>query len=48
VARHILDVHRELARLIEARDAAGARALMDDHVRMIRGRRVAEHRNECC
>jgi GntR family transcriptional regulator, transcriptional repressor for pyruvate dehydrogenase complex len=48
VARHILDVHRELARLIEARDAAGARALMDDHVRMIRGRRVAERRNECC
>jgi GntR family transcriptional regulator, transcriptional repressor for pyruvate dehydrogenase complex len=48
VARHILDVHRELARLIEARDAAGARALMDDHVKMIRGRRVAEHRNECC
>jgi GntR family transcriptional repressor for pyruvate dehydrogenase complex len=48
VARHILDVHRELARLIEAGDAAGARALMDDHVKMIRGRRVAEHRNECC
>jgi GntR family transcriptional regulator, transcriptional repressor for pyruvate dehydrogenase complex len=48
VARHILDVHRELARLIEQGDAAGARRLMDDHVKMIRGRRVAEHRNECC
>ncbi len=48
VARHILDVHRELARLIEAGDAAGARRLMDDHVKMIRGRRVAEHRKECC
>jgi GntR family transcriptional regulator, transcriptional repressor for pyruvate dehydrogenase complex len=48
VAHHILDVHRELARLIETRDGAGARKLMDDHVKMIRGRRVAEHRNECC
>jgi GntR family transcriptional repressor for pyruvate dehydrogenase complex len=48
VARHILEVHRELARLIERGDAAGARRLMDDHVKMIRGRRVAEHRNECC
>ena len=34
---------RELADLIEMRDAAGARALMDDHVKMIRARRVAEH-----
>ena len=42
VARRILDVHRELADLIEMRDAAGARALMDDHVRMIRARRVSE------
>jgi GntR family transcriptional repressor for pyruvate dehydrogenase complex len=25
------------------RDAAGARNLMDDHVKMIRARRVAEH-----
>jgi GntR family transcriptional repressor for pyruvate dehydrogenase complex len=48
VARHILDVHKELAALIENRDAAGARRLMDDHVKMIRSRRVAEHRNECC
>src|SRR5215469_4028968 len=43
VALRILEVHRELADLIEMRDAAGARALMDDHVRMIRARRVAEH-----
>ena len=43
VARRILDVHKELAALIEMRDAAGARRLMDDHVKMIRARRVAEH-----
>ncbi len=43
VARRILDVHKELAGLIEMRDAAGARHLMDDHVKMIRARRVAEH-----
>ena len=42
VARHILDVHRELRDLIEARDGAAARRLMDEHVRMIRARRVAE------
>lgn len=56
VARRILDVHAELLQLIEMRDAAGARRLMDDHVRMIRSRRTAEqtrgakHRNggECC
>jgi GntR family transcriptional repressor for pyruvate dehydrogenase complex len=42
VSQHILDVHRELAKLIEMRDAAGARRLMDDHVKMIRARRVAE------
>ena len=42
VARRILDVHRELAGLIEMRDAAGARRLMDEHVKMIRARRVAE------
>ena len=42
VARRILQVHKELADLIEMRDAAGARALMDDHVKMIRARRVAE------
>ena len=44
VARRILDVHKELLALIEIRDAAGARRLMDDHVKMIRARRrVAEH-----
>jgi GntR family transcriptional repressor for pyruvate dehydrogenase complex len=48
VARRILEVHRELATLIEMRDAAGARRLMDDHVKMIRARRVAEHRDNCC
>jgi GntR family transcriptional regulator, transcriptional repressor for pyruvate dehydrogenase complex len=44
VARHILDTHHELARLIERRDGAAARQLMDEHVRMIRSRRVAEER----
>src|SRR3954451_18272111 len=50
VARRVLDVHRELATLIEMRDAAGARRLMDDHVKMIRARRVAEHHepDHCC
>lgn len=43
LARHILEVHTRLADLIEWRDASGARALMDDHVKMIRARRVAEH-----
>src|SRR5262245_19857073 len=43
VGRRILEVHKQLAALIEMRDAAGARALMDDHVKMIRARRVAEH-----
>jgi GntR family transcriptional repressor for pyruvate dehydrogenase complex len=32
-----------LAALIEMRDGAGARRLMDDHVKMIRARRVTEH-----
>jgi len=50
VARRILAVHRELAALIEMRDAAGAHRLMDDHVKMIRARRVAEHTepDHCC
>jgi len=42
VARHVLEVHRQLVDLIEARDAAAARRLMDDHVKMIRARRVSE------
>jgi GntR family transcriptional repressor for pyruvate dehydrogenase complex len=44
VARRILDAHRDLARLIEKRDGAGARRLMDEHVGMIRSRRVAEEK----
>src|SRR5256885_11777735 len=52
IARRVLDVHRKLAALIEIRDAAGARQLMDDHVKMIRARRVAEHAHDetdhCC
>jgi GntR family transcriptional repressor for pyruvate dehydrogenase complex len=43
LARHIIEIHGKLVDLIELRDAAGARALMDDHVKMIRARRVAEH-----
>jgi GntR family transcriptional repressor for pyruvate dehydrogenase complex len=31
-----------LLSLIEIRDPSGARRLMDDHVKMIRARRVAE------
>src|SRR6202034_2282491 len=42
VAQHIVDVHRELVDLIEARDAVAARRLMDDHVKMIRARRLSE------
>ncbi len=51
VSRRILAVHKELAALIEMRDAAGARKLMDDHVKMIRARRVSErdhHDEGCC
>jgi GntR family transcriptional repressor for pyruvate dehydrogenase complex len=48
VARHILDVHRELVDIIESRDAAAARRLMDDHVKMIRARRVSEDESPSC
>jgi GntR family transcriptional repressor for pyruvate dehydrogenase complex len=54
VSQRILDVHRDLLGLIEIRDAAGARKLMDDHVKMIRARRVSEHAKsklktiDCC
>ena len=52
VARRVLPCTSELAALIEMRDAAGARRLMDDHVKMIRARRVAEHAtcdtDHCC
>jgi GntR family transcriptional repressor for pyruvate dehydrogenase complex len=40
----VLEVHKELAALIEMRDPAGARRLMDEHVKMIAARRVAEDR----
>ena len=54
LARRVLEVHGRLVDLIELRDAAGARALMDDHVKMIRARRIAERGNadstvySCC
>ena len=49
VARRVLDAHRSLAALIGARDAAAARRLMEEHVGMIRSRRVAESsRSACC
>ncbi len=53
VARRVNDVHRELLNLIEMRDPTAARHLMDDHVKMIRARRVAEGKSklrgpECC
>ena len=54
VAKHILEVHGRLVDLIEARDAPAARRLMDEHVQMIRARRVAERRGprdaeeSCC
>ncbi|MGZ3269281.1 MAG: hypothetical protein ACXU7X_13850 [Croceibacterium sp.] len=46
----MLEVHRQLVDVIEARDAAAARRLMDDHVRMIRARRVSEDVDapHCC
>ncbi len=43
LAAHILEIHTKLADLIELRDVTAARALMNDHVKMIRARRVAEH-----
>ena len=52
LAAHILEIHEQLTDLIELRDGAGARALMNDHVKMIRARRVKERANEdnasCC
>ena len=49
VARHILEVHRQIVDVIESRDAAAARRLMDDHVKMIRTRRVSEgDAPSCC
>ena len=53
LAAHILEIHTKLTDLIELRDAAAARALMDDHVKMIRARRITEHghaskEQSCC
>ena len=53
LAQRILAIHTQLADLIARRDAKGARVLMDDHVKMIRARRVAEHGGDkndhgCC
>jgi GntR family transcriptional repressor for pyruvate dehydrogenase complex len=52
VARKVLDAHRKLVALIEARDAGGARQFMEAHVGMIRERRISESRAEsktvCC
>ena len=53
VARRVLEAHRRLVELIEARDAAEARKFMEAHVGMIRERRLVESRREsrrsiCC
>src|SRR6185436_2493022 len=48
VARKILEAHRKLVALIEARDASGARSYMEAHVGMIRERRVAESKSSVC
>ena len=48
VAKKILDAHRKLVALIEARDPPGARQFMEAHVGMIRERRVAESKSSVC
>ena len=48
VARHVREIHGQLVDVIESRDAAAARRLMDDHVRMIRARRVSETETPAC
>ena len=48
VAKKILEAHRKLVALIEARDAGGARQFMEAHVGMIRERRVAESKSSVC
>jgi len=51
---HVQSAHRDLVKVIELHDPSAARRLMDDHVKMIRARRVAEHDtdtaifNACC
>jgi GntR family transcriptional repressor for pyruvate dehydrogenase complex len=48
VARKILEAHRKLIALIEARQAGEARLFMEAHVGMIRERRVAEAKSSVC
>jgi GntR family transcriptional repressor for pyruvate dehydrogenase complex len=48
VARKILEAHRKLIALIEAREAGEARLFMEAHVGMIRERRVAESKSSVC
>jgi len=55
VARRVLDAHRRLTALIESRNAAEARKLMEAHIGMIRERRLSEtsgesqsRRSICC
>lgn len=53
VAEHVLGAHRDLARFIEMRDVTQARRLMEEHVAMIRARRIAEEGGrgiaaDCC
>ncbi len=48
VAKKILEAHRRLVALIEARDASGARQFMEAHVGMIRERRISEPKTVCC
>ena len=46
VALRVLEAHRQLAARIAAHDSEGARRLMDEHVRMIHGRRASERRHK--
>jgi len=48
LAKKILDAHRRLVALIEARDPVAARQFMEAHVGMIRERRVAESKSSVC
>jgi len=48
VARKVLEAHRRLVALLEARQAAEARLFMEAHVGFIRERRVAESRSQVC
>ena len=50
VAQRVLEAHRQLATRIAAHDSEGARKLMDEHVRMIHGRRASErgHKDSFC